>query len=459
MQEQELFQGYELKGWELNQRISKILGASTLVSLLSLFAIGQSELLTTKGCDSPFVGQVCNVLDTVYVGSNIIATDAGYVDQDYTPNELADADITFIDVSSQFKYPEGYFALSNPELQNPTTMFDANGNPIPGATYLPDGSGSLGGIPPTTAGGTNDLLNKPQELPKPNDSAVVGTLPDSPFTIGPNPTVPTPRVRTPRTRKQPQNPTLSNTSPELPKLPNDETTAQNDANKNPQPNGNQPDTKSGPVPEVEINKKPLKDFAANVKAKYEKKEIDLTQTFSITAEGVITNDGKLDTTVDPKTKQPKSRFVKWEGNQQMVDVAKEAFEAVGNSGWLAYLRSQNIDKINFTITQDNETLKVIITSDQPSTAHANSVSSGFNGLIQGALLLDKNGIKKLGNDEKVLLNSAKASATGNQFVLNFALPKTTAQEMITRKLAEPETTENKPQSTAAAAGGNQTAAK
>ena len=73
----------------------------------------------------------------------------------------------------------------------------------------------------------------------------------------------------------------------------------------------------------------------------------------------------------------------------------------------------------------------------------------MTGIIQGAFLADKNGWKKLGDDEKLLLSSAKLSVNPEntkQFVLNFMLPKATAQELITRKLNEPEEkpTENKP---------------
>ena len=90
--------------------------------------------------------------------------------------------------------------------------------------------------------------------------------------------------------------------------------------------------------------------------------------------------------------------------------------------------------------QDNDNLQVIITSDLPTPERANTVSSGIGGIISGALLLDKNGFKKLGEDEKVLLSKANATvnpANAKQFVLNFVIPKATAQEMITRKLKEP----------------------
>jgi len=139
-----------------------------------------------------------------------------------------------------------------------------------------------------------------------------------------------------------------------------------------------------------------------------------------------------------------------EGNEQMVAIAKQAIEALGDSGWLIYLRDQNIEKINFTVVQDNDNLQVIITSDLATPERAKTVSSGVSGVISMALTLDQNNIKKLGDDERVLLSKTQVTVNpqnDKQFVLNFVLPKGTALDMITRKLNEPvEPQEVKPQS-------------
>ena len=61
MQEQELFQSYEVKNWDFNPRVYKILAVSAIFNVLALFIVGQTNLLTTKGCDSPLVGGVCRL--------------------------------------------------------------------------------------------------------------------------------------------------------------------------------------------------------------------------------------------------------------------------------------------------------------------------------------------------------------------------------------------------------------
>jgi hypothetical protein len=86
--------------------------------------------------------------------------------------------------------------------------------------------------------------------------------------------------------------------------------------------------------------------------------------------------------------------------------------------------------------QDGSEVRIRITSEQPTPENARTIASGLRGIIQGALLLDKNNVKKLGTDEKVLLNSAKTSVNRRQFVLDFVMSKAVAQEMIKRRLKE-----------------------
>ena len=348
MQEQELFKTYEVKNWDLSARIYKILAASVAVNILALLIFGQTNLLTQKGCDSPLVEKVCQVLDTVYVGSSILTTDKDYIDDpNYEKTELADADITWVDQTGveKFKYPDGYRALANPELMNQT---------IP--TEIPNADGSfpanIPGIPNPTTGGGGNLMNAPQVLPPANDNAVTN-LPDKPFTFEKNPTFRSPKVSQPKPYKFPKtrtnptlnnptlnNPTLSNNSPNKLDL-GDKMAKKEDKPKQtiPTPDVNPTIDKNETVSEITINKVPLQKLGSDVKVKFDKKEIDLNQNFTVIADGVLTKDGKLDVTTDKKTGQPKSRILKSDGDPQMVEIAKQAIAAVGDSGWLGYLRN------------------------------------------------------------------------------------------------------------------------
>jgi hypothetical protein len=428
-QKKELFESYEIKSWELSPRIYKILGASVLVNLMFVFVAGQTSL-TRKGCDSPFVSRICEVLDTVYIGSTLLGTDDTYVSKEYVKNELEDADITYIDVSSEtppLKYPEGYFAIANPN--DFAAMQNADFQALPT---------DMSGFPmnPTISSGT-DLMSTPQVVPTPNEDAVKGTIPDSPFSYGgTNPTIPkTPPYRSGKIRNyNTKLPKIKNDSPKT--LPSDEELAGKTKDKDPkdkteekQPDANQPPVGSDAVTAVEINKKPLEDFAEAVLEKtavQNKQKIDLTKPFMVVMDGVISKDGKF--------VREKSKYIKSAGDQEMIDVAKDAIEAIGNSGLLGYLRNLDVEKINFTLIQDDKQIYAIIASDQKSPERANTLTSGFNGLLKSAFLLDSTGMKKLGDDEKILLNSAKTSSKDKQFILNFAMPKKDAHEMINRNL-------------------------
>lgn len=449
MHEPELFETYyEINKPHTSPMLWKIVGVTLAIHFVALITLSQINLLQTKACDSPYVGKVCEVLDAAYIGSVIMGTERTSVDKPYEKNELEDADITFIDVSNlepKFKYPEGYF---EPEVsENDLAMLDSNGNPIANPA-----TGTIPGIPgfPNSANPTVNPTIPPQNfpnvnsigkgkggfgggavLPTPNPKAITGTIPDSPIANGGGKTKinnNTPKVIS--TSPTPKNPTLKNDSPEkLPDL---------GGGKKPKPEKTPTTQTSDTVAEVDINKKPLTDLADMVFAKLSSKEVDLTQPFTVQMVGTLTKDGRFDRTEDSKTKQPKSAFVKSDGDIKTVEVVRQAIEALGNSGWLGYLRNFGVEKINFTLIQDDENLRAIIVSDFPNPDKANTVSSGFRGLVQGTILADKTGFKKLGEDEKTLLNSAKVTSEGKNFILNVAIPKADAQALIQKKLKENE---------------------
>ena len=169
VREPDLFHDYEIKSWVLTPRIYKILGLSLLLNILAVVIVAQTSLLTRKGCDSPFVGSVCQVLDTVYVGSLLFGTDREYIDAAYGKTELDDSDITFIDASHMtppLTYPSGYFELANPgEMAMVGQTIDDNAftNGIPG---IPNG------LPMTAPSGGDSLLNTPQKVPTPNPNVI-----------------------------------------------------------------------------------------------------------------------------------------------------------------------------------------------------------------------------------------------------------------------------------------------
>lgn len=400
--EGEFLYGYEVRSWELTPRLYKIIAASAAANILALLIFGQASFLTAKGCDNPLVGRVCQVLDTVYVGSLLFGTDREYVDVAYDKTNLDDVDVTFVDVSGMtppLDYPPGYFQLANPEQQFPA----------PDQASL--NSGFIApGIPNNPSFNSPGLINTPQVIPQPNPDVVQGQLP----TFGDN--------RPPLNRKGPKRPPLAgNSAVGI----NDNTNTTGNPTVDPNATANANATTTPPEDEIALNKKPLEDFANLVLAKWTNKQVDLNQQFIVSLNATLTKEGKFD------PKKSKWDMTKEKGDPKMIEIAKEAVEAVGDSGFLMYLRNLDVDKANIVLMQDDGQITAVITSSQRSVARAQTVTSGMNSLIS----LGKARLKDP-SDELTLLNGAAVEQDGSNIVLKFVIPKPIAQEMIERKLKE-----------------------
>ncbi len=337
MQEQELFTNYEMKSWDYSPRIYKIVAFSTIFNILAILVVGQSNLLTRKGCDSPLVGKVCTVIDAVYVGGTVLTTTSKSVDEAYTPTELtSDDEVTFINVADQLTYPEGYFALANPESvlgQDPTADPNGFGTIDNGTTS------TIPGIPnnPTITNPTNPAsknpLSKPQVLPRQPKGRIVSELPDDPLgDMNDNPTV------DPKDKSRPR---ITNT----PKpTPNPTTTADADAMKYLDPNN----------PEITTNKRPLKDLAEKVKESIGN-GMSLTAPFNVQAKGTLTKDGRI----DEKT----FKFTRSEGDARIIEIVKSSVAAVSDSGYLQYLALLNGRNLDMQVVQDATGVNATVQSE------------------------------------------------------------------------------------------------
>ena len=431
--EKDLFRNYEITSWNFSPRVYKIIAASAIFNVLTLFVLAQSNLLTTKGCESPIVGRVCQALDTIYVSSILLGTDAEFASRDYEKTSLEDAEITYIDVSGQtppLEYPEGYFAIADPEgyaLKQQQLQMQMQNGDMSGFVMPP--TGSIATTIPNTSG---DLLNTPQNLPPPTDNAIIGNLPNSPLGNTPPPVNPPmrnrkfPPYKMPKPTRMPPMPKMNDESPKT--LPDfGKETAKTETKKPETPEKEEPkeeskqiDLASLPVAGEVINKKPFQDLGAEVLDKLAANKVDLTKSFTFVMQTGITKDAKFDKNT--------ARVLKREGDKEMLEVAQTAIEAIGDSGILVYLKQLNVEKINFTLVQDDKQIYAIITSDQPSEQKAKTVSSGFNAMLS----IGKSTVKE--EDTLALLNAATVESKGKNFVLNFKLDKPIAQGLIKRVL-------------------------
>jgi len=427
-QEGGIFQNYEIRNWDIGSRIYKILGISAVTNVVALLVIAQTSLLTMKGCDSPLVGRVCQVLDTVYVGSMLFGTDREYVDAVYDKTELGDAEITYVDVTGvtpPLDYPEGYFQLANPDqflAMNEDSVDDMAGltSGIPG---IPSG------IPVTPSTGGSLLDTKPN-VPSANPNSVDGDLPGS-FDSHPNSGgQPVARLKKPRNRRPAKAPTTGN--------PTDGTAIDGQvAEVKPSPTPIPEPTVDPDAPKADkngviINRRPLRVYSADAQKKIGGEKVNLDAPFSATIFGEIGLSKDGNTVVLKNTKPLDTK-----GDAGMIKLAQDGILAVGDSGWFGYLHRFDIKKATITIVQTDTEFKAVISADQLTEERARQVASGMNALIViGRSTTD--------GDEKYFLDNANTTSEGKTFMMNFLMPKQIAIEMIKRKLEEPPKIEGKP---------------
>lgn len=403
----QLFKDYEIKSWNVSTRIYQILGASIFLNLIAILVMGQSNLLTRKGCDSPLVGSVCQVLDMVYMGSDVLGTNTQYVDGEFVHTDLGDADITYLDLTGQdppLKYPAGYFELANPgsQVEAIETSTDGGFPTIPGISR------------PVPSTGT-DLSGMPQVTPTPNIRTVDGTLPPPDVNdADPNPTI----AKTPPFGGRPRG-FGGSTRTKPPKTPKP----------TPDPTATATATTDDGLPSIVINRDALKLFGAGVKDLVDQKKVDLSAQFEVKATGKLDNEGKIDRktfnfnavrTTDP----------------EMFNVVKAAIEAVNDSGYLKWLTQMSGKELTLSISQDNDFLTGTVETVVESPRRASTLKLLFRGYIATVVNKKLESDKPDDKDDLEILKNATVETDGNKVTIKFAVPKAVAQALIQKKLID-----------------------
>ncbi len=173
--------------------------------------------------------------------------------------------------------------------------------------------------------------------------------------------------------------------------------------------------------DITINKRPLYDLSDSVRKKIGNKEIDLTAPFSVECEAFFTSKGNLD--------QKLSKFTVISGDPKMAELAKNAIEAIGDSGYFQYLQAfDHISKAQIKISQDSQNFSLNILSNAKSKERARTISSALTTLISLAVMQSKN------EDDKFLLKGVTTTSDKTAFEIKFVLPANELQNFILRKI-------------------------
>lgn len=433
-QEGGMFHNYELRSWDWSPRFFKIAGAVAVVNILLLVGVAQTSLLTTKGCDSPLVGRVCQVLDTVYVGAVLFGTEREMVDAEYDRTELADADITFVNVggdNAPLYYPSDYLKYSDPEryaaeqaaLLNPTDPNNGMLAPgIPASTAFP------------SAAPADPLTNTKPRYAKPKANVVAGNLPsginDTGTDVDDN--APLNGGRGKKTAPLGDGTTAPakpcDDKGQIPGIPGSKCKSDTpDAGTTAKADEAAPDQFG-----IYINKRPTRVFANEVLQRLEAKQITLDQPFRVTIKGTLgkAKDGK---TIVLKNPKPVLGPNETAGDPKMLELASQAIIAFADAGWFGYLDKLKSKNVTIYLEQNDQVVTARLTADQPDENEAKTRSSELNLLLYGAAVA-ANG------DTKTFLEAAKTGYEGKTFFVNFALPRQAFTELVQRKLAEQKAT-------------------
>ncbi|MBX3282815.1 MAG: hypothetical protein KF756_10100 [Acidobacteria bacterium] len=415
---------YEVKTWEWSPRFYKIVGAVAVVNLLLLVGVAQTSLMTMKGCDSPFVGRVCSVLDAVYVGSMLFGTDREFVDKQYERTELGngDVDITMIDVGGEnapLDYPQGYFQIANRDEYEAMLAAQNDPNSLNSGTFAP-GFPTSNPFPRPSTG--SDLTNTKPKYAKPNKNSVIGDLP----TFGGN------------DNKDPKNGDKGSKDG-IPGIPNSTGVKVDPTNPTVTPTPVDPSTVAG-----QINRLPFKDLAKMVNAlPDDKRAAVLNSQFVVEASGKLNKDGHLD--------KKSFRITRAEStDKDAVAVLKRSIEAFNESGFLTLLSDLSGKTLTMSMQQDQTDLGARAVSQLESPEKAASIASGLRfsadiarkskeaDIAQMQSVNDPANAEKLKDalDDLALLNATTIASEGSNLVIQLKVPKETIQKIIDRKLAK-----------------------
>jgi hypothetical protein len=176
--------------------------------------------------------------------------------------------------------------------------------------------------------------------------------------------------------------------------------------------------------ENQINKKPLKDFAAYANDLKNQGKLDLNKPFEIVITAELDENGKL--------KKDSARFDKKEGDENLVELFGKLVAALNDSGFLTYLQPISKDNpgatVKITVKQGEQEVMASIESEASSPQRAESLAKALNNLLYfGAG-------SRAGKDEEVLMKNTNATPDGKRVVVNFSMPRQSVVDMIKKQL-------------------------
>ena len=358
----ELFERFEVNRAPRWQVLTKLVGASLVLHLVFVW----------------MVIYVPAFRDTLNIAAIIASTK--FVDRDYQATQIRD-DVQLVQLSDKFRYPDGYFQFQS----------QLAAGQVPGQTPTPDPF-----APRIISQASKESKVDPEASPSP-----------SPATSA-SPTA------SPGASASPSTAAVAQASPSPSPLTPDE--AQKELEKTAEQN-------NITLPEEnEINKKPLKDLAAQMNDLKNEGKLDLNKPFEIVIEAELNDQAKL----------VNARFKKKEGDAILQDLFSRMVTALNDSGLLIFLRPISNDNpgatVTITIKQGAKDVLASVESEASSPGSAVKLAKDYNNMLAlGAW-------SRAGKDEGELMKNSTATPDGKKVAVNFSMPRQTVVDMINKQL-------------------------
>lgn len=364
----ELFENFEVNPMPIWPRLSRLIGGSAVLHAVVAACVF-------------FIPPVRDALSVA-----VLFTGTRVVDKSYRKTAIGD-DGEIVELATErFHYPEGYFAPEQAE---------ATPTPDPFAPQIVSQARFL----------------RPIRIPTPLSTPEPSPSPMPPPAASPSPVI---AAVTPGANKTPVGEEKKPT-PE-PKGEAKKADAQQELEKAAK-------EKNIELPkEGEINKRPLKDFAAHASQLKDQGKLNLDQPFEVAIEAEFDANGSL--------KNPK--VTRKAGDANLVDLSRDLIAALNDSGILSSLKSLREDnretKVVITAKQDQNEVAGTFELEASSIENARKLSNGFSVVMAlGAKARED-------KDEGILLKNTKVSADGKKIIFSFNMPRQAALEMIKKQL-------------------------
>ena len=169
---------------------------------------------------------------------------------------------------------------------------------------------------------------------------------------------------------------------------------------------------------VKVNTSPFKAFIARSKKLKDDGKLDLSKPREITVEADRNEDGTVTNAVitgeaatDPNIKK----------------VALDFVSTLNESRALNFL--EGVTRVRMDFALDGERFKVVSHAEAPTEARATEMARGYRTLVNVARLM-----KRGGDDEAVVLNNMKISASGKQLVMNLDTPRQAMGNLLLKQI-------------------------